>query len=33
VEFHLDALGELTIGERFMLLDAAMVEITTPKQI
>lgn len=33
VEFHLDALGELTIGERFMLLDGAKVEITTPKQI
>ena len=33
VEFHLNALGELTIGERFMLLDGSKVEITTPKQI
>ncbi|MSY06838.1 MAG: hypothetical protein F2723_05800 [Actinobacteria bacterium] len=33
VEFHLNAIGELTIGERFMLLDGSKVEITTPKQI
>ena len=33
VEFHLDSDGNLTIGERFMLLDASKVEITTPKQI
>ncbi len=33
VEFHLNTMGALTIGERFMLLDASNVEITTPKQI
>lgn len=32
VEFHLEA-GRLTVGERVMLLDAAEVEVTVPKQI
>lgn len=33
VEFHLDGDGRLTVGDRVMLLDAAEVEVTVPKQI
>ena len=33
VEFHLDDVGRLAVGERVVLLDPSEVEITTPKQI